>query len=178
MLTLLQLAIALIVACQNPNIPAELRTQGLTLARQALESIKITPQEINLPPATSTPQTSPLNQPIQPAPMPNPEPQDPSNVLGSQTFAASFSINVTTTTVQNGGGEILFNIEGKDPDPKTGEVLIDELETNLRPGQKFYKIPPIPGTSSSYRMGITATPTSSYLKVTIGGETVEAPVTL
>ena len=191
-LSLLQLALSLLVSVQAPNVLVELRQQALATAKQIVEIASTQIQSMNQ--ATSS-QESQSTQPAQnPAPAqtnnttPAPvvtqtqSPQEP--VLGSAETISnpSFSVNITQVTSLENGGEFFFTIEGKQGTPQQPELILDEVSTNLRPGQTFYKLPPIIGTINNYRMGISL-PKANYpqnpsISVKIGNETVEQTISI
>jgi hypothetical protein len=182
-LTLLQLAITLLVSAQSPSVSVEIRQQALDFAKQTVEIASIQLQAMN---TSSTPEATPAptnSQPVntQPSQVTQTQPtNDP--VVGA---AEPFSVTVTKVTALENGGEFYFTVDGKSGTPQKPELILDEVETNLRPGQVFYKMPPIEGMTNSYRLSIRSPqdlggsyPQSSYLKVTIGGETVNVPINI
>ncbi len=178
-LSLLQLALTLLISVQGPNVSVEIRQQALDTAKQIVEIASIQIQSMNTQPE-STPQNPPITQPA---------PQAPSNQSSTQTepvlgsaIPAPFTVTVTQVISLEDGGEFFFKVEGKDGTPQNPELILDEVETNLRPGQVFSKLPPIVGTTHSYRMGITLPkadyPESPSLKVKIGNDVVETPIVI
>jgi hypothetical protein len=170
MISLLNLVIALLIAAQSPNVPLEFKLQALNVARQTLLSIQL---------PTLTPIAPPINQVVNQPFLPMPTASQPINepVLGSVP-TPSFSVKITKVTLVGDGGEFFFDIEGKTGTPQKPELILDEVTTNLRPGQVFYKVSPIEGTTNSYRVSISNPQASNpSMKVTINGETVEQAIT-
>ena len=185
-LSLLQLALSLLVSVQAPNVSVELRQQALLTAKQIVEIASIQITSMNQPlQGSGSQETQNLIQPQNPAPTQpstpvvtqNRPPQEP--VLGAAEVISnpSFSITITQVISLENGGEFFFIIEGKTGTPDKPELILDEVITNLRPGQTFYKLPPIVGTTNSYIMGITLPkvdyPQTPSISVKIGDETVE-----
>ena len=190
-LALLQLALSLLVSVQAPNVSAEIRQQALDTAKQIVAIASIQIQSMDQ--ATSTPES----QPTQPAQNPAPTQSEPTStpivtqtqppqepVLGGAVTISqpSFSVNITQVTSLENGGEFFFTIEGKTGTPDKPELILDEVTTNLRSLPTVYKLPPIVGTTNSYRMGITLPkvdyPQNPFIKVKIGDETVEQSITI
>lgn len=179
-LSLLQLALSLLISVQGPNVSAQIRQQALDTAKQIVEIASVQIQSMNTQPeSTSTPQNPPITQNVQARSAQSSTQTEP--VLGSAT-PAPFTVTIGQVTSLENGGEFFFSIEGKQGTPQNPELILDEVETNLRPGQVFSKLPPIVGTTHSYRMGITLPkanyPESPSLKVKIGNDVIETPIVI
>ncbi len=188
-LSLLQLALSLLVSVQAPGVSVEIRQQALTTAKQIVEIASIQIQSMNhatssqeSQPVQSTPQNPAPAQRSAPVVTQTQPPQEP--VLGSAENISnpSFSVTITQVISLENGGEFFFTIKGKQGTPQQPELILDEVTTNLRPGQTFYKLPPVTGTTNNYRMGISLPkvdyPQNPSISVKIGDETVEQTITV